>query len=355
MLVLGGARGRGLPRACRSRACSRRVDGGLNVSSFNPGNIPSANGLYLGVVFTILALSGFESVAPLAEETENPRRNLPIAIIGSVLIIAIFYMLVNWGVLVGDGTTVVQKGNFTAADQIFDLARRLWGWALAACAVRGRELRRSRSRSRSRTRRRVCSSAWAGRAPCRACSAKVHPRWQDAVERDLADGRRSPSASGSDSARGSARSKPVRLHRHLPDARSGARLLDGQPRRVRYSTDENAAASSTVPALPDARSRRTLALHLGRVQERSRASTCCIPRRSTTTRSGSCWSGSSSAVIVLIYREPHRQGGLAQEGRPVRSPAARDRRRARPPSRLPYRRAHAGRRGRRRARGGHGH
>jgi hypothetical protein len=33
--------------------------GGFNFKSFNPGNIPSGNGLYLGIVFTILALSGF--------------------------------------------------------------------------------------------------------------------------------------------------------------------------------------------------------------------------------------------------------------------------------------------------------
>jgi amino acid transporter len=101
--------------------------GGFNVSSFNPGNIPSGNGLYLGIVFTILALSGFESVAPLGEETENPKRNLPLAIVGSTILVALFYMLVNWGVLVGHGTADVK--NFTSADQIFDLGRRLWGGA----------------------------------------------------------------------------------------------------------------------------------------------------------------------------------------------------------------------------------
>src|SRR5437588_716542 len=103
--------------------------GGFNFSSFNPNNLPSVNGLYLGVVFTILALSGFEAVAPLAEETENPRRNLPIAIVGSVVVVAIFYALVNWGVLVGHGTTLVAQGKFTNSDQIFDLARSLWGGA----------------------------------------------------------------------------------------------------------------------------------------------------------------------------------------------------------------------------------
>jgi amino acid transporter len=103
--------------------------GGFNGSSFNPQNLPSTSGLYLGVVFTILALSGFEAVAPLAEETENPRRNLPIVIVGSTIAIALFYALVNWGVLVGHGTTLVAQGKFTDSDQIYALARHLWGGA----------------------------------------------------------------------------------------------------------------------------------------------------------------------------------------------------------------------------------
>ena len=109
--------------------------GGFNFSSFNPDNIPSSNGLYLGIVFTILALSGFEAVAPLGEETENPRRNLPLAIIGSVVVVALFYMLVNWGVLVGHGTSDIK--NFTSANQIFDLAERLWGgaWVIVLIAA----------------------------------------------------------------------------------------------------------------------------------------------------------------------------------------------------------------------------
>jgi amino acid transporter len=111
--------------------------GGFNFQSFNPNNLPSAKGLYLGVVFTILALSGFEAVAPLAEETENPKRNLPIVIVVSTIGVAIFYAFVNWGVLVGHGTTSVAAGNFTQSDQIFDLARRLWSgaWILVLIAT----------------------------------------------------------------------------------------------------------------------------------------------------------------------------------------------------------------------------
>src|SRR6266550_734935 len=37
-------------------------------------------GLFLGVVFAFAAVSGFEGCAPMAEETKNPRRTVPLAI-----------------------------------------------------------------------------------------------------------------------------------------------------------------------------------------------------------------------------------------------------------------------------------
>ena len=128
-------------------------------------------------MFTILALSGFESVAPLSEETENPRRNLPIAIISTVLVIAIFYTFVNWGVLVGHGTTDVSTGGFTSSDQIFTLARQLWGglWLLVLFATVSSSLAVSIAIQNAATRV-FFGMARAGALP--RVLAKVHPRWK---------------------------------------------------------------------------------------------------------------------------------------------------------------------------------
>jgi amino acid transporter len=149
--------------------------GGFNFDSFNPGNIPSGNGLYLGIVFTILALSGFESVAPLGEETENPKRNLPLAIVGSTVLVALFYMLVNWGVLVGEGTDNVK--NFTSSDQIFELARRLWGgaWIIVLIAAVNSGLAVCIAIQNATTR--VLFDMGRVRA-LPAFLGKVHPRWK---------------------------------------------------------------------------------------------------------------------------------------------------------------------------------
>jgi amino acid transporter len=114
--------------------------GGVNLHSFLPGNVPSLGGLSLGVVYAIFCFSGFESVAPLAEESENPRRNLPRAIVGAVLFMGAFYVLCAWGLLVGWGTSVLPSfvaipGH--AENPLFQLARSLWshGWILILLAL----------------------------------------------------------------------------------------------------------------------------------------------------------------------------------------------------------------------------
>jgi amino acid transporter len=110
--------------------------GGVSLAPFNPGEAPDFNALYLGVVFTILTFTGFESVAPLAEETRDPRRNLPIAIIASVSVLIAYHAFTSWGLMIGWGLDDIAA--FSGSPQpVFDLAERLWGdlWFLALLAL----------------------------------------------------------------------------------------------------------------------------------------------------------------------------------------------------------------------------
>jgi amino acid transporter len=112
-------------------------DGGTNLSPFNPGNATSANSLYLAVVFSIFAFAGWEVVAPLAEETRNPRRNVPRALIGSAAILGGFFLITSWGYIVGLGTDHVSSiaGMSTAPPLV--LAQRLWhgAWVIVLFAL----------------------------------------------------------------------------------------------------------------------------------------------------------------------------------------------------------------------------
>lgn len=52
----------------------------------------------------VLAFGGFEAAAPLAEETQNPRRNVPIAVIGAVVISGVIYTLGSYALVIAFGT-----------------------------------------------------------------------------------------------------------------------------------------------------------------------------------------------------------------------------------------------------------
>lgn len=78
------------------------------VAEMRASFVPSASyngwvGLGFGMVFSILSFAGFEGAATLGEETVNPRRNIPIALLGTVLSTGIFFVFVAYCEVVGYG------------------------------------------------------------------------------------------------------------------------------------------------------------------------------------------------------------------------------------------------------------
>ena len=78
------------------------------------------------MIFAIVAYTGWESVASLGEETENPERNIGRGMWISVLALGIMFSFFAWGVLVGWGTS--QSTSFGAATNspLLTLAHRYW-------------------------------------------------------------------------------------------------------------------------------------------------------------------------------------------------------------------------------------
>jgi amino acid transporter len=103
--------------------------GGFSLAPLNPGNFGLATNLFLGVVFSIFAFSGWESTGPLAEESKNPKRNVPIGLVGSVIILMIYFVFVTWGYLVGIGVDKVGGIPTASAFPVATLAQRVWGGA----------------------------------------------------------------------------------------------------------------------------------------------------------------------------------------------------------------------------------
>src|SRR5262249_56770703 len=57
----------------------------------------------LAFSLAVLAFGGFEAAAPLAEGTRHPRRNVPIAVIGAVVVSGIIYVIGSYALVTAFG------------------------------------------------------------------------------------------------------------------------------------------------------------------------------------------------------------------------------------------------------------
>ena len=70
----------------------------------------STNGVFHGILFAVTLFIGFEAAASIGEEAHDPHRSIPIALIGSVALAGLFYLLVTYAAAIGFGV----KGAATA-------------------------------------------------------------------------------------------------------------------------------------------------------------------------------------------------------------------------------------------------
>jgi len=93
-----------------------------------PSNSPHHyQGILAGMVFSVLALSGFEAPAPLAQETRRAGKFVGRAVMLSLVLIGIFYVFTSYTSAIGWGT-----GNMAAfasnANPYYALGHSLWGF-----------------------------------------------------------------------------------------------------------------------------------------------------------------------------------------------------------------------------------
>src|SRR5580700_2357455 len=75
-----------------------------SAASFQPSaDFGGWSGLGFGMVFCILSFGGFEGAATLGEETHNPRRNIPLALLLTVVASGLFFIFVAYCEVVGFG------------------------------------------------------------------------------------------------------------------------------------------------------------------------------------------------------------------------------------------------------------
>jgi len=100
--------------------------GGRSLAGFDPFAINHSSGFFLAIVLSIFAFTGFESAAAVGEESRDPKRLIPRAIIGSLVLVGAFYVICAWGLQIGWGTDNLDALASSPTAPAFVLADRLW-------------------------------------------------------------------------------------------------------------------------------------------------------------------------------------------------------------------------------------
>jgi amino acid transporter len=80
-----------------------KVGSGNSLKPFNPGSAHGVSSFFYGVLYAILLFVGFESAANLAEETAHPKRYIPRAVLLSVGIVTVYFVVASYAQAVGFG------------------------------------------------------------------------------------------------------------------------------------------------------------------------------------------------------------------------------------------------------------
>jgi amino acid transporter len=74
---------------------------GNSLKSFNPGNVADGGSVFKGLLFAILMFIGFELAAALGEESKDPQRSIPKAVVATILIVGAFYLITQYTLAIG--------------------------------------------------------------------------------------------------------------------------------------------------------------------------------------------------------------------------------------------------------------
>ena len=71
--------------------------------AFDPAPAEGFSGILFGVLYGVLMFVGFETAANLAEETAEPKRSIPRAVLGAVVAVSVFYVIATYAEVAGFG------------------------------------------------------------------------------------------------------------------------------------------------------------------------------------------------------------------------------------------------------------
>jgi amino acid transporter len=88
-------------------AISIIINGGPQGNTIKPFTVGAADqgwsGIFFGLLYAILIFTGFETAANLAEETRDPRRNIPRAVLWALGLVGVYFLVITYSYSIGLG------------------------------------------------------------------------------------------------------------------------------------------------------------------------------------------------------------------------------------------------------------
>ncbi len=97
-------------------------------------------GIFFGMSFAMLSFVGSESSASLSEETRDSKRNIPRAVIGSIVIAGLFYLIVSYATAIGFGVEQAKTDWPASATGLAGLAPNTFTSAVVLASAAGASL-----------------------------------------------------------------------------------------------------------------------------------------------------------------------------------------------------------------------
>jgi len=102
--------------------------GHLDFTPFLPSSSSHGlSGISQALIFGILSFTGFNVISNLAEETRNPRKTIPLAIVLSCVIVGVYWIVVSWAYIIAvpiEEITAAVESDFIP---VVPIAKKYWG------------------------------------------------------------------------------------------------------------------------------------------------------------------------------------------------------------------------------------
>jgi amino acid transporter len=101
--------------------------GQLKLTPFMPSSSDSMSGISQALIYGILSFTGFNVISNMAEESKNPKKTIPVAIVLSCIIVGLYWIFVSWAYVLSVPIQEIVVSVKSDIIPVVPIAKKYWG------------------------------------------------------------------------------------------------------------------------------------------------------------------------------------------------------------------------------------